>query len=182
MARTPPQPAVDRMTPFAGHAIVVGVNPALAELVPLTAASVAVAIGAPRMLFAYADPARYVVEEFPDGTIRHAGVAPDALDDRWQTVETDLRERLATLLQGVLVPWEFRFLAGRPDRALTHLARAVDAAAIVVGTRAPGAGAHLREMLAGSVAMHLATHQHRPVLTVPLTVVDWRDTPSAWDR
>ena len=182
MTRTPPQPAVDRMTPFAGHPIVVGVDSALAALVPLTAAALAVAIGAPRMLFAYADPARYVVEESSDGTIRHAGVASDALDDGWRAVEANLREKLATLLRDVSVPWEFRFLAGRPDRALTHLARAVDAAAIVVGTRAPGAGAHLREMLEGSVAMHLATHQHRPVVTVPLTVVDWKDTASVWDR
>ncbi len=170
------------MTPFAGSPIVVGVNPALAALVPLTAASLAVAIGAPRLLFAYADPSRYVVEEHPDGTIRHAGVSPDALDDGWRAVEADLRQRLTTVLGESAVPWEFRFLAGRPDRALTHLARAVDAAAIVVGTRAPGTGAHLREMLEGSVAMHLATHQHRPVLTVPLTVVDWKDTASAWDR
>ncbi|MFN8126823.1 MAG: universal stress protein [Candidatus Nanopelagicales bacterium] len=182
MARTPPQPAVDRMTPFAGHAIVAGVDPALAALVPLTAASLAAAVGAPRLLFAYSDPSRYIVEELPDGVVRHAGVASDALDDGWQDVEADLRDRLGALLAEVSVPWEFRFLAGRPDRALTHLARAVDAAAIVVGTRAPGTGAHLKEMVAGSVAMHLATHQHRPVITVPLTVVDWKDTTSAWDR
>lgn len=182
MAKKPPQPGVDRITPFAGHPIVVGVEPPLAELVPLTAASLAVAMSAPRMLLAYADPARYVVEEYPDGTIRHAGVDPDALDDSWKRVDADLRTRLAALLDDVPVPWEFRFLAGRPDRALTHLARAVHAAAIVVGTRAPGAGAHLHELLAGSVAMHLAHHQHRPVITVPLTVVDWKDTASAWDR
>ena len=33
-------------------------------------------------------------------------------------------------LLGSAVSWRFRYLAGRPDRALTHLARAVDAATV----------------------------------------------------
>ncbi|KON73300.1 hypothetical protein M768_10190 [Cellulosimicrobium cellulans F16] len=78
--------------------------------------------------------------------------------------------------------WELRYLAGRPDRALTHLARAVDAAVLVVGTRAPGSTAHLRELVEGSVAAHLAHHQHRPVLTVPLAVVDWKELRTPWER
>ncbi len=80
------------------------------------------------------------------------------------------------------VPWEVRYLAGRPDRALTHLARAVDAAVIVVGTRASGSIAHVRELVEGSVAMHLAHHQHRPVLTVPLGVVDWTQIRTPWEQ
>lgn len=59
------------------------------------------------------------------------------------------------------------------DRSLTHLARAVDASAIVVGTRVPGFGARMRQFVDGSVALHLSHHQHRPVLVVPLAVVDW---------
>lgn len=78
--------------------------------------------------------------------------------------------------------WEVRYLAGRPDRALTHLARAVDAAAIVVGAKAPHRGMDFASRLQGSVAMHLAHHQHRPVITVPLSVVDWKDTDSPWAR
>ena len=53
------------------------------------------------------------------------------------------------------------------------IARAVDAAAVVVGTRAPGPGARLREVVEGSLAVQLSHHQHRPVLVVPLSVVDW---------
>jgi nucleotide-binding universal stress UspA family protein len=72
------------------------------------------------------------------------------------------------------VPWAFRYLAGRPDRALTHLARAVDASAFVIGTRAPGPGSRMREAMEGSVAVRLTHHQHRPVLIVPLEVIDWK--------
>lgn len=97
MSHHPPQPAVDRLTPFAGHPLVVG------------------------------------VEECPDGSVLHGPLSPDA-------------------------------------------------AAIMVGGRAPGAGVRLMEAVTGSVSMHLAHHQHRPVLTVPISVVDWHDTPSAWDR
>ena len=78
------------------------------------------------------------------------------------------------------VPWQFRYLAGRPARALTHLARAVDAAVIVVGTRAPGMREGLRQFIDGSLAVHLSHHQHRPVLVVPLSVVDWREK-IGWD-
>ena len=67
---------------------------------------------------------------------------------------------------------EFRYLAGRADRALTHLARAVDASAFVVGAHTGGRRA--RDFLEESLSVRLAHHQHRPVLTVPLEVVDWR--------
>ena len=77
------------------------------------------------------------------------------------------------------VSWRFRYLAGRPDRALTHLARAVDAAVLVVGTHAPEHGAKVREFLDGALALKLAQHQHRPVLAVPLSVVDWK-APMPW--
>ncbi|WP_306370058.1 universal stress protein [Nocardiopsis sp. CC223A] len=182
MTRTPPQPAVSRITPFAGHPLVVGVEPEPPDLLPLTAASLAAATGAPCVYFAYADPARFTVQEYPDGTVRHEPVDADSVDDSWSAVRDALRARLTRALAPVAVPWELRYLAGRPDRALTHLARAVDAAAIVVGTRAPGAGARIREFVEGSVAVHLAHHQHRPVITVPLSVVDWKDTASPWDR
>lgn len=181
MAHTPPQPAVERITPFAGHPLVVGIDPPATELVVHTAMSLASATAA-QLYFAYVDPTRSVVEERADGTVRHESFDPDALDDRWESLEADMRSRLAQLLAGSAVVWHFRYLAGRPDRALTHLARAVDAAAIVVGTRVPGVGAQVREWVEGSVAMHLAHHQHRPVITVPLSVVDWKDRASAWDR
>jgi len=176
-----PQPTVDRIVEPGGHALVVGVVPGQPALVVLTAARWAAVTGA-HLHVAYADTARYVVEEHADGTVRHAALDPDTADDAWQRVERELREQVGTALAtaGSSVAWTLHYLAGRPDRALTHLARAVDAAAIVVGTRAPGTGARVRSLLEGSVAVHLAHHQHRPVLTVPLDVVDWSATRSPW--
>ena len=177
-----PQPAVDRMVPFAGHPAVVGISPGQPDLVALTALAWARATGAPALHFGYADIARYVVEELPDGDVRHAALEPDVADDQWHQVQTQLREHLARVLDQAEVPWRLHYLAGRPDRALTHLARSVDASVLIVGTHAPGAGRRVHELLEGSVAVHLARHQHRPVLTVPLSVVDWKATSSAWDR
>lgn len=168
------------MTPFSGHPIVVGVVPGQAALVALTAVDWAYTAGSPAVYFAFADTARYTVEEHPDGSVHHAPIDPDAVDHAWHDTEAVLRTQLARALRGSTVPWELRYLAGRPDRALTHLARAVDAAVIVVGTRAPGGGARVREFFEGSVAVHLAHHQHRPVLTVPLSVVDWKELRAPW--
>ena len=173
MAHQVPQPDPSRLTPFAGHPIVVGVVPGQPVLVALTAVSLAAASGGP-IHFAYVDPSRVTVEEFPDGTVTHTALDPDGVDE-WRQLDASLREGLAALMAEHDLAWEFRYLAGRPDRALTHLARAVDAAVIVVGTRAPGAAGRVRGVLEGSVGTHLSHHQHRPVLVVPLGVVDWSE-------
>lgn len=172
--REAPQPSPSRLTPFRDHPFVVAIVPNQPELVALTAASWSAAAGGVRLYFAYVDTARFTVAEHPDGTVQHAEIDPDSVDDTWRSRQDQIERSLTNVLAGSGVPWEFRYLAGRPDRALTHLARAVDAAAIVVGTRAPGPGARFREAIEGSVAVHLAHHQHRPVLVVPLRVVDWK--------
>lgn len=141
MAHIPPQPAPERITPFSGHPLVVGVVPGQSPIVAHTVASLATATGAPRVLFAYVDPSRYVVEECPDGSVRHESMSPDSLDD-WHGVERALRAELTAAL----------------------------------------AEASFASRLQGSVAVHLAHHQHRPVITVPLSVVDWKDTDSPWAR
>lgn len=175
-----PQPALERIVPFAGHPVVVGIVPDQHPLVVRTAVMLAAANGAGLHL-GYADPSRYVVDEGADGTVRHAPLDPDSDDETWRDTSEALARWANELVNGE-VPWSFTYLAGRPDRALTHLARAVDAAAIVVGTRPPGAGARLKEFLEGSVAAHLSHHQHRPVLTVPLSVVDWKELNAPWAR
>lgn len=172
-----PQPSLERMTPFAGHPLVVGVTPGQEPLVVRTAVSLAQAIGAPALHLAYVDTSRYAVEEHADGRVRHAPLDPDSDDEGWHALEARLTAQVRDAVADD-VPWLFHYLAGRPDRALTHLARAVDAAAIVVGTRAHGG--RLRDVIEGSVAAHLAHHQHRPVVTVPLSVVDWRDLQAPW--
>ena len=77
-----PQPSPERMTDFAGHAVVVGVVPGQPDLVALTAVSLARAMRSPKLYFAYVDQSRYVEEEFPDGTVRHLAIDPDGVDDR----------------------------------------------------------------------------------------------------
>ena len=174
-----PQPHPSRMVPFAGHPIVAGVTPRQPELVVLMAAQLAEALGT-KVYFGYADPGRVVEREFPDGRVQHSDMDPDMSDDeQWRRREAEMTGALGKLMAGTEVPWEFRYLAGRPDRALTHLARAVDAAVIVVGTRRPGGGGRVHEMLQGAVGVHLSHHQHRPVLIVPTEVVDWK-TPLEW--
>ena len=174
-----PQPGVDRMVPFPGHPLVVGVVEDQDPLVVRTAVSLASALGV-RVYFAFVDTSRFTVAEHDDGTVDHTALDPDSVDDSWEQVDAELRRHLAEALRKEPLDWEFRYLAGRPDRALTHLARAVDASAIVVGTRAPGGGRHMRELLEGSVAAHLAHHQHRAVVTVPLAVVDWKELHAPW--
>lgn len=174
-----PQPHPSRITPFNNHAVVVGVTPEQPEVVLLTAAELARAQGG--VLFcAYADPGRVVEREFPDGRVEHSDMDPDLSDDEeWRRREETLLAAIGELMAGSEVPWEFRYLAGRPDRALTHLARAVDAAVIVVGTGRPGRSGRFHGLLDAAVGTHLVHHQHRPVLTVPTSVVDWK-TPLEW--
>lgn len=163
-----PQPGVERIVPVPGHPLVVGVRPGQSELVARTAAAWALASGA-SLYFGYADPSRLAEAEFPDGQLRHVAIDPDADDDGWRQTEAELRDWLAGM--DLEVAWEFRYLAGRADRALTHLARAVDACAIVVGARRPHSA---RFGLGRSLGQDLARHQHRPVLAVPLEIVDWK--------
>ena len=165
------------MTPFAAGAIVAAVRPGGDPLVALTAADLARLSGG-ALYFAYVDEQRFVEREFDDGTVQHADLDPDAADDVWRQREATITAELHGLL-GSAVSWRFRYLAGRPDRALTHLARAVDAAVLVVGTHAPEHGVKVREFLDGALALKLAQHQHRPVLAVPLSVVDWK-APMPW--
>lgn len=178
--RVVPQPGLDRMVPFAGHPVLAGVVPDQDPLVVRTAVALASSLGVPLEL-GYVDPARYVVAEHDDGSVRHAALDPDADDDGWHDLEARLREQVGAVVADE-VPWRLRYLAGRPDRSLTHLARAVDASVIVVGTRPPGSAARMKEFVEGSVAAHLAHHQHRPVLTVPLSVVDWKELRTPWER
>lgn len=176
---TVPQPSPERIVPVPGHPLVVGVVPGQPELVALTAAAWSHALGDVPLYFGYADRSRVVDEEFPDGTVRHSDLDPDQADDSWLEREERITGFLARTLADHPGPWEFRYLAGRPDRALTHLARAVDASALIVGARHPSGAERLREFLEESVALHLSRHQHRPVIIVPVAVVDWK-APAPW--
>ena len=168
----PPQPHPSRITDFAGHPLVVAVLPGQPAVVALTAANLARATGASALYFAYVDESRYADEEHADGTVRHLSIDPDIDDETWPRREEELTRLVAGWMEGEDVPWHFRYLAGRVDRALTHLARAVDAAGFVVGAH-EGRHRRLKDFVNGSTALQLSHHQHRPVLVVPVEVVDW---------
>ncbi|WP_435917047.1 universal stress protein [Cutibacterium sp. V947] len=165
------------MVEFEGHPIVVAVVPGQSSLVSLTAASLARATKASQVVFAYVDQRRYVVEENTDGSVVSAPVDPDAMGDDVETARQRLAEDISTVLEGSGVPWRLEYLAGQPDRALTHLARAIDAAAFIVGARTHRR--RVQDFVSGSIATNLSHHQHRPVLVVPIAVVDWKDS-SPW--
>ncbi|MDU0968126.1 MAG: universal stress protein [Actinomycetaceae bacterium] len=169
-----PQPSPTRLVDFSGHALVVAVKPGQSQLVALTADSLGRATGASMLMFAYVDESRYVVDELDDGHVISAPISPDSVTEDVEEVERLIRLEIEAALADSPVPWHFRYLAGRADRALTHLARTVDAAAFVVG-----ATSHKRRRMSdfvnGSIASNLAHHQHRPVLVVPTEVVDWKD-------
>ncbi|MCI1788562.1 MAG: universal stress protein [Actinomyces sp.] len=187
-----PQPSLERMVPFPAHPVLVGVVPGQDPLVLRTAAALARAVGAARLDAAYVDTSRVVVDELPDGTMRHAPMDPDAEGGDWRAARDLLARQIGEALGEVPadeggvagpggIPWRLWYLAGRPDRSLTHLARATDASVIVVGARrARSARGQIRELVEGSVSVHLAHHQHRPVLTVPTDVVDWKELPASW--
>lgn len=170
--RVPPQPHPARLTDFAGHPLVVAVVPDQSPVIAVTAVSLARATRAPALYFAYVDPSRYADEEYPDGAVRHLSIDPDLDDEIWPDRQAALIRTVGESMQGQEVPWHFRYLAGQVDRALTHLARAVDAAAFVVGTRV-GRHHRLADFVGGSLSMQLSHRQHRPVLVVPVAVVDW---------
>lgn len=174
-----PQPHPSRRVPFAGHPLVVGVVPGQNDLVLLTAADWSQALGGVRLHVAWSSPSLQVVEEFPDGSVRTTTADPDSIDDSWSRDAQAIQRHAHELLDSLGVPWTFHLLGGRADRALTHLARAVDASAYVIGARRHKRRG-LRGFIDGSVAAHLSHHQHRPVLVVPIEVVDWKDS-SPWE-
>ncbi|MCI1675467.1 MAG: universal stress protein [Ancrocorticia sp.] len=172
--RVPPQPSIDRIPQVTGHPLVVAVEPRQPDLVAHTAVQWAQALGNVPLAFAYVDPTRVVEAEAADGTVRHAPLDPDSVDDSWRELQESMTEHISQIVNGTSTQWRFYYLAGRPDRALTHLARALDAPAIIVGSRRPSPFDRGRDFFSKSVALELTRHQHRPVLIVPTGVVDWK--------
>ncbi|WP_257479034.1 universal stress protein [Acidipropionibacterium jensenii] len=175
-----PQPGLDRLVDFRSGPVLAGVVPDQNPLIAVTAAHLSAALGQSVVHLGYVDTSRYTVEELPDGTVHHAALDPDADAGDWHEVRSGLEIQIGEALAGSGVSWKLWYLAGRPDRSLTHLARALDASLIVVGSRSQIGMRRIRELAEGSIANHLAHHQHRPVLTVPVEAIDWKDARAPW--
>lgn len=150
--------------------VVVGMLPGQPDDVILQAVGLAEDLGA-ELVFASVDLSRYLVEEHPDGSIVSMPVDPDLPELEEAVFDTGLEQRLRRLLISRDLVWEVRELAGDPARALSHLANTLDAQAIIVGTRDHTFRAGVQEFFNGSVAVHLAHRQHRPVIVIPVSPV-----------
>jgi nucleotide-binding universal stress UspA family protein len=121
------------------------------------------------------DPSRYKVSELPDGSMTSLPFDPDLPELADEAFDPRLRAHLAKVLDGRGVLWSTRALAGEPARALGHLGDTLGAAMIVVGTRETTTRRGVQSFFTGSVAVHLAHRQHRPVVIIPLAPVPFDD-------
>ena len=147
--------------------IVVGVIQAQPPAVVDHAVTLARALGT-SLICAYVDPTSFTTTSRREGAERVVAIDPDAGESLARQQGIRIRKVLASRLEDCPVEWRFQTLAGEPARELSRLAEHASASFIVVGTREPGLAARLEEFLSGSVALHLAHHQGRPVVVVPL--------------
>jgi nucleotide-binding universal stress UspA family protein len=121
------------------------------------------------LVCANVDPGSYVVAEHPDGSVTTRPIDPDLRDWSATVFDQELATSIRQLAGELQVPVIFRELAGEVAHALSRLADVLQAEMIVVGSRKPGVRSGIVEFLGGSVAVHLAHRQHRPVVVVPLS-------------
>lgn len=154
------------MEPQRPKTVIVGVVPHQADGVLLRAAEFAAALDA-ELVCAAVDRSRYTVEENVDGSVVALPFDPDLPEFGEDVFDPQLAGHIDRLLEGIPVRYSVRALAGEPVRALGRLADTLDAEMIVVGTR-EGARTNLKDFFGGSLAVHLAHRQRRPVLVVPV--------------
>lgn len=160
----------DTGSPKSAAVIVVAVEPGQPDTVLLQACALAADLGCD-LICASVDLGRYPVEERPDGTVVSLPFDPDLPELGEEEFDPKLAAHIAALLAHVNVTYTLCGLAGDPARALAHLAETVDARLIVVGTHHPGIRRGMHNFFTGSVAVHLAHRQHRPIVVVPLAPV-----------
>lgn len=123
------------------------------------------------LVCAHVDPGSYVVAEHPDGSVESRPIDPDGAD--WNTVvfDDELATRLRALAREEQVQVTFRELAGDIGHALARLADVMHAEMIIVGSRRGGFKTSMHDFFGGSVAVHLAHRQRRPVVVIPLSPI-----------
>jgi len=128
------------------------------------------------LVCANVDPDRYLVSSYVDGTVVALPYDPDLPQVPEEQFDPELEAHIRGVLDGRGIPYSLRQLAGDPAWSLARLADDMDARYIVVGTREAGLRGSVREFFNGSVAVHLAHRQHRPVVVVPLNPVPGAQT------
>jgi nucleotide-binding universal stress UspA family protein len=147
--------------------VVVGVVPHQSDTVLLRAADFAAALGA-ELVCACVDRARYPGGGNADGSAVALPIDPDLPEFTDEEFDAGIQRHIDEVLRGKPVQWSVRLMAGDPVRVLTQLADTLDAEMIVVGTR-DGARSSIQEFFGGSLAVHLAHRQKRPVMVVPVS-------------
>jgi nucleotide-binding universal stress UspA family protein len=122
------------------------------------------------LVCAHVEADHYVVEEHPDGSVESRPIDHDLAD--WDTAVFDsgLAARIRDQARDADVQVEFRELAGRIGHALARLADVLNAEMIIVGSRRGGGmRTTMHEFFSGSVAVHLAHRQPRPLVVIPVS-------------
>lgn len=150
--------------------IIVAVEPSQSDAVLLEACTLAADLGC-ELVCAHVDLSRYAVQENQDGSVVSAPFDPDVPALSEEKFDARLAEHIDAVVAAREIRYSLRALAGDPSRALAHLAETLNARLIVVGTHHPGFRRGIKDFFNGSVAVHLAHRQHRPVVVVPLSPV-----------
>ena len=151
--------------------VVAGVSRPVQAWVALTAARLAVDLGAP-LLLVHADEDRVLIGRGPDGAALSAEVDPDTWapgDDAAGLLDLppDLRTALDELLGPGTAGWSARVELGEPSHVLTHAATEHGARLLVVGARRSGPAGWMDRLVGGSIAGRLVHTQRVPVVVVP---------------
>jgi len=160
--------------------LVLGVTPDQPDAVVEEAAAIAQRIGA-ELVLAVVDPATYVVDQDIEGRVVAWPLDPDAAEEVTERFDPELQRHLEAILRPTGIRYDFRALAGDPAQQLARLADELEAQAIVVGVRKRGLRAAAHEFLNGSVGVHLAHRQHRPVIVIPVDPVGF-ETKLPWEE
>lgn len=155
------------MTEYRSRCIVVGVTPQQPPVVVQRAVRFARRFDAV-LVCAHVAAGNYVVTEHPDGSVESRPNDPDLPEWDNAVFDPDLTARIRGMIGDTGVAVEFRELAGDTGHALARLAEILDAEMIVVGSRSGGMRTSMREFFSGSVAVHLAHRQPRPLVVIPL--------------
>ncbi|HKU30195.1 MAG TPA: universal stress protein [Arthrobacter sp.] len=162
-----PIPSLSGPVPPLSGPVLAGVLPNQGAAVVRKAAEVALGAGL-ELVLAFADVTSFPAAGDRDGHVAAQSIDPDGIDDDATAIAESLKSEVEGLLRGTDLPWSFVVLAGEPARSLGRYAASIAASMIVVGTKEHGLGSKFEGLVTGSVALHLAHTQNRPVLVVPL--------------